>query len=255
MTPEEREQFRTYQMFTTARGSPEVEASQAGTCRRPRRGADSTTAPAARGMTRAPLPEEVQGRMFERFLGIGPSKFKGSGDPIEAGNWLMEMEKILKRIGCPTDFWVSNASFQLKDDAKFWWQGIERKYAGREHALTWDTFVREFHGKYYTVHARAQKKIELLSLKQGDMKISAYDAKFSELSRFAPELVSTEKDKMFLFLKGMDPDLQVLVRGLMLVLRGHGGEGIRHRESASGFVGTQCVRDLRDSDRESRAKY
>ncbi|GAB2278265.1 hypothetical protein Dimus_039277 [Dionaea muscipula] len=126
----------------------------------------------------------------------------------------MEMEKILKRIGYPTDFWVSNASFQLKDDTEFWWQGIERKYAGREHELTWDTFVRESHGKYYTAHARAQKKTELLSLKQGDMKIVAYDAKFSELSRFAPELVSTEEDKMFLFLKGMDPDLQVPVRGL-----------------------------------------
>ncbi|GAB2283640.1 hypothetical protein Dimus_039613 [Dionaea muscipula] len=152
--------------------------------------------------------------MFERFLGTSPSKFKGSGDPIEVGNWLMEMEKILKRIGCPTDFWVSNASFQLKDDVEFWWQGIERKYAGREDELTWDTFVREFYGKYYTAHARAQKKTELLSLKQGDMKISAYDAKFSELSRFAPELVATEEDKMFLFLKGMNPDLQVLVRGL-----------------------------------------
>ncbi|GAB2290629.1 hypothetical protein Dimus_038109 [Dionaea muscipula] len=126
----------------------------------------------------------------------------------------MGIEKILKRIGCPTEFWVSNASFQLIDDAEFWWQGIERKYAGREHELTWDTFVREFHGKYFTAHARTQKKTELLSLKQGDMTVSAYDAKFSELSRFAPELVSTEEDKMYLFLKGMDPDLQVLVRGL-----------------------------------------
>ncbi|GAB2273923.1 hypothetical protein Dimus_039058 [Dionaea muscipula] len=66
-----------------------------------------------------PHPEELQGRMFERFLGTGPPKFTGSGDPVEAGNWLMEMEKILKRIGCPRELWVSNASFQLRDDAEF----------------------------------------------------------------------------------------------------------------------------------------
>ncbi|GAB2303526.1 hypothetical protein Dimus_038785 [Dionaea muscipula] len=123
------------------------------------------------------------------------------------------MEKILKRIGCPRELWVSNASFQLRDDAEFWWQSIERKFMGREHALTWEVFVHEFLDKFHAAHMRAEKKAELLSLKQGDMRILAYDAKFTELSQFAPELVATEEAKMFLFLEGMDPDLQVHVRG------------------------------------------
>ncbi|GAB2275832.1 hypothetical protein Dimus_039152 [Dionaea muscipula] len=46
------------------------------------------------------------------------------------------------------------------------------------------------------------------------MSVAAYEAKFQELSRFAQELVSTDDDQMFLFLQGMNPDLQVTIRGL-----------------------------------------
>ncbi|GAB2281062.1 hypothetical protein Dimus_039445 [Dionaea muscipula] len=217
MTAREREQFRAFQRFMASKEPPRVETAHQERVEEPDEEHVERSPPlmqAARAAARAPQPEEVQGKIFERFLSTGPPKFKGLGDPIKAGNWLMEVEKILKRIACPRAFWVSNASFQLKDDAEFWWQSVERKFEGREQDLTWETFVQEFHGKYFTAYAKAEKKVELLSLKQGDIKIPAYDAIFPELSRFAPELVVTEEDKMFLFLKGMDPDLQVLVRGL-----------------------------------------
>ncbi|GAB2285257.1 hypothetical protein Dimus_039699 [Dionaea muscipula] len=217
MTAQEREQFRAFQRFMATQGQPRAGAAHQEQFVEPE-GAHVEREPplmqAARAAARAPQPEEVQGKMFERFLSTGPPKFRGSGDPIEAGNWLMEVEKVLKRIACPREFWVSNASFQLKDDAEFWWQSVERKFEGREHELTWEAFVHEFHGKYFTAYEKAEKKAELLSLRQGDMRIPAYDAKFAELSRFAPELVATKEDKMFLFLKGMDPDLQVHVCGL-----------------------------------------
>ncbi|GAB2279222.1 hypothetical protein Dimus_039335 [Dionaea muscipula] len=168
MSAQEREQFRAFQRLLATQGQSRAGATHQEQFVEPEGARVEREPPlmqAARAATRALHPEELQGKMFERFLSTGPPKFRGSGDPIEAGNWLMETEKVLKRIACPREFWVSNASFQLKDDAEFWWQGIERKYAGREHELTWDTFVREFHGKYYTAHARTQKKTELLSLK------------------------------------------------------------------------------------------
>ncbi|GAB2281239.1 hypothetical protein Dimus_039453 [Dionaea muscipula] len=70
----------------------------------------------------------------------------------------------------------------------------------------------EFERKYYTGHVRFQKKVELLILRQGTMRIPEYEAKFSELARFAPELLETEVDKMFHFERGMDPELVIHVR-------------------------------------------
>ncbi|GAB2266199.1 hypothetical protein Dimus_037870 [Dionaea muscipula] len=44
------------------------------------------------------------------------------------------------------------------------------------------------------------------------MSIPEYEAKFFELGRFAPEMLETEEDKMFLFERGLDPELLVHVR-------------------------------------------
>ncbi|GAB2301420.1 hypothetical protein Dimus_035446, partial [Dionaea muscipula] len=49
------------------------------------------------------------------------------------------------------------------------------------------------------------------------MSVADYEARFHELGQFAQELLSTEEDKMFLFLPGMNPDLQVTIRGLCCV--------------------------------------
>ncbi|GAB2296119.1 hypothetical protein Dimus_038405 [Dionaea muscipula] len=46
------------------------------------------------------------------------------------------------------------------------------------------------------------------------MSMLDYEARFHELGRFTPELLSTEEDKMFLFLQEMNPDLHVTIRGL-----------------------------------------
>ncbi|GAB2223084.1 hypothetical protein Droror1_Dr00017221 [Drosera rotundifolia] len=43
------------------------------------------------------------------------------------------------------------------------------------------------------------------------MRISEYEAKFSELACFAPEFLQTEEDQMFHFERGMEPDLVVQV--------------------------------------------
>ncbi|GAB2278596.1 hypothetical protein Dimus_013274, partial [Dionaea muscipula] len=44
------------------------------------------------------------------------------------------------------------------------------------------------------------------------MSVAAYDAKLTELGRFTPELYNTEEEKMYLFLQGMEPELQSHMR-------------------------------------------
>lgn len=49
-----------------------------------------------------------------------------------------------------------------------------------------------------------------MALEQGGRSLDAYVAKFQTLSRYATQLVTTEKDKIQLFVRSLNSDLQVL---------------------------------------------
>ncbi|XP_056691733.1 uncharacterized protein [Spinacia oleracea] len=57
--------------------------------------------------------------------------------------------------------------------------------------------------KFYPPSLRKQKEDEFLHLQQGTMSVLEYANKFMELSRFAPDLVSTEKSRMNRFERGL----------------------------------------------------
>ncbi|WMV08475.1 hypothetical protein MTR67_001860 [Solanum verrucosum] len=57
---------------------------------------------------------------------------------------------------------------------------------------------------------RDRKKDEFMALKQGGMTVAAYEVKFHALSRYATQLVTSEKDRFCLFIKGLNLELQVL---------------------------------------------
>ena len=66
-----------------------------------------------------------------------------------------------------------------------WLEVLQRlEDAGEE--VTWAVFRREFMRKYYPEDVRGKKEIEFLELKQGNMSVTEYAAKFTELSKFYP---------------------------------------------------------------------
>ncbi|WMV40750.1 hypothetical protein MTR67_034135 [Solanum verrucosum] len=71
------------------------------------------------------------------------------------------------------------------------------------HALFLEKFVPQT--------LRDHKKDEFMSLKQGGMTVAAYEAKFHSLSRCATQLVTIEKERIRLFIKGLNPELQTWV--------------------------------------------
>ncbi|GAB2285598.1 hypothetical protein Dimus_020042, partial [Dionaea muscipula] len=174
----------------------------------------------ARGTVPAPLmgtnttPERRHHEvLIDKFLRMNPPKFYGSPDALEAEDWMLGMENILEVFECTEAQKVMMAGYMMQGPAEHWWRSVKSEYCGRGEELNWTKFLSEFNQKYYTHHIRTQKKLELLQLRQGNMTIPQYEAKFTELTRFAPELLASEEDKVMLFLNGMDGDLQVLVRG------------------------------------------
>lgn len=49
-----------------------------------------------------------------------------------------------------------------------------------------------------------------MALEQGSMYMAYYEAKFDSLSLYSTQLVATEKERIFLFIKGMDSEIQML---------------------------------------------
>ncbi|KAL6964052.1 hypothetical protein U1Q18_052446 [Sarracenia purpurea var. burkii] len=120
----------------------------------------------------------------------------------------MRIEKIFARLGCTDGDKVSLATYVFEGQAEHWWRMIQRQYEGHEANLNWAEFLRLFDEKYYPVVVQKQKQVEFLTLEQKGMTVAEYEAKFAELSRFAPQHITTEADKVTLFESGLRPAIR-----------------------------------------------
>ena len=86
----------------------------------------------------------------------------------------------------------------LGGKAKHWWR-MEKRLLGTDEPLAWDQFQEVFFKKYFPRSVCRQKESEFIQLRHGSMKIAEYGTKFTKLSRFAFELISSEESKAFHF--------------------------------------------------------
>ncbi|MGI4673397.1 retrotransposon gag family protein [Klebsiella pneumoniae] len=69
--------------------------------------------------------------------------------------------------------------------------------------VTWERFTELFLEKYFPRYMETQMELKFLELKQDNMTVAEYEAKFTELSRFVPEFVSTDAKKARRFQQGL----------------------------------------------------
>ena len=75
----------------------------------------------------------------------------------------------------------------------------------REGVIPWERFNELFLEKYFPVFMQNQMELKFLELKQGNMSVGEYETKFTELARFVPEQVDTDKKKAKRFEQGLKP--------------------------------------------------
>ena len=142
------------------------------------------------------VPATPVARMEPRALSImkefekrHPPTFFGDPDPVEAELWLKRIVFIFEHIGLVEDHLrIDVATFQFSGRAQIWWDLVLMTNA--LDGMTWGTFKRLFLGKYFLHHARNAKRVEFLSLQQGDLSIANFEARFGDLARFAPNITS-----------------------------------------------------------------
>jgi hypothetical protein len=151
------------------------------------------------GNNEAPVPCQPAPQANFRitdFSRLNPPKFSGSEDPIEANDWLREIEMKLDVVHADNWDKVLLAVQQLKGPALAWWHSYHENNAEGHHVP--DSLVRI-------------KQEEFMHLKQGNMSVVEYLHKFTELSRYEPDAVKTDEKKQGAFLRGLSTDIKSLV--------------------------------------------
>ncbi|GMN27181.1 hypothetical protein TIFTF001_044086 [Ficus carica] len=159
------------------------------------------------------VPEGIQANpplvredlLFERFRRMKAPEFEGTTDPLEADNWLIDIQVILDFMGITEREKVLCASFALKKDARHWWMTVQmRKDVA---AMSWQDFVAEFRMMYYNSEILAAQQDEFTSMKQGSMTVLEAVKKFEQLARLCPELIPNETAKVRRMMKMFRTDI------------------------------------------------
>ncbi|XP_050876727.1 uncharacterized protein LOC127080451 [Lathyrus oleraceus] len=81
----------------------------------------------------------------------------------------------------------------LLEEAKDWWDNTRQILEAISIKITWVMFKKEFLEKYFPKDVRGKKEIEFIELKQGNMIVAEYAAKFEALIRRYVELVNKSR--------------------------------------------------------------
>ena len=131
-------------------------------------------------------------------------QYDGAADPVRFEDWLSHKEKLLEVINCPKNMKVKLVSFYLAGPAEMWWRTVKVTMT----TTTWEDFRKTLREQFYPLSLERKKENEFLHLRQGHMTLIEYSSKFNELSRFATDIVSTEKVRASRFFKGLNLKIQ-----------------------------------------------
>ena len=109
------------------------------------------------------------------------------------------------------------ASFMLKGEAEHWWISTKKTLPLEKYEiLTWIIFLDAFYEKYFPESVRDKKEVEFMELIQGNKTVVQYEAKFTELARFTPHIVSDDVRKAKKFQRGLRPSIRTRMATLQL---------------------------------------
>ncbi|GMN70356.1 hypothetical protein TIFTF001_039401 [Ficus carica] len=154
---------------------------------------------------RVRTPEEL----YDSFRRMKAPEFEGSTNPIDADNWLIDLQVILNFLRLSDQEKILCASFVLKKDARLWWETVQIRWDVTQ--MTWEDFVDEFKEKYFNIEDMEAQQDELSNFRQGILSVAEAVQKFEQLARLCPHIFSSERDKVRKMTKMFRADLAVVI--------------------------------------------
>ncbi|XP_070039065.1 uncharacterized protein [Nicotiana tomentosiformis] len=129
------------------------------------------------------MPEDEQ-RRLDRFGRLRPPSFSGAEEE-DAQGFLDRCQRILRTTGILETSEVSFTTFQFSGASFSWWDAYERCRPVCAAPLTWQQFSFLILEKFVPQSHREELRRQFEQLRQGDMSVTQYEMRYSELARHA----------------------------------------------------------------------
>ncbi|XP_073136998.1 uncharacterized protein [Henckelia pumila] len=127
--------------------------------------------------------------LLKRFQSFKPQTLKGTENSVDCENWLEDSDQLFESLDYSDERRIKLVVHQLHEVAKSWWITTKKALETREKT----------------------KGAEFAILKQGQLNIEEYVAKFSSLLKFAQHIEENDEAKADQFINGLNPDVFTLV--------------------------------------------
>ncbi|KAL5810498.1 hypothetical protein ACOSQ3_027211 [Xanthoceras sorbifolium] len=104
----------------------------------------------------------TQLQVVEQFRRLHPPSFEGTTNPLDAKEWLRELEKVFSFMNCTDNQKVACVVFMLKGDAGHWWEMANRAQNVPDNPITWVRFKKFFNQKFFLEELRNEKESEFI---------------------------------------------------------------------------------------------
>ncbi|XP_070054807.1 uncharacterized protein [Nicotiana tomentosiformis] len=151
---------------------------------------------------RAVASEEEEHRL-ERFKKYHPPTFSGLASE-DAQEFQEKCHRILCTIGIVEPSRVAFTIFQLSGEVYQCLRVSEEGSLAYAASLTWTQFSEMFLKEFVPQTLQDAWRVEFEQLRQGTMSVLEYVVRFSDLSRHAPTLVSTIRERVCRFIEGLN---------------------------------------------------
>lgn len=151
--------------------------------------------------------------MFEKFARLQPPAYRGKVNPVELESWEREMEKLFEVVEVSEEKRVRYASHYLKGEADDWWKFAKIKLVTAP-GFGWERFIQELRSRFYPPELQRVKQQEFLALEQGSMSVQEFTSKFTELSKFAQKLMTTDEERVQYYEEKLTPEIGKILVGL-----------------------------------------
>ncbi|KAM1463330.1 hypothetical protein ACFX1Q_047340 [Malus domestica] len=145
-------------------------------------------------------------KIHGEFRKSRPPVFKGVSDPMVAEEWIRQIKRSMTNQRIPEELRVSIGSTYLEGQAYHWWESVQGMR--NTEVMTWEEFEEICMEKHFPEVLREAKAKEFIYLQQRDMTVALYQAKFEELSRFAPYIIPDDAKRAKRFEDGLRIELR-----------------------------------------------
>ena len=151
---------------------------------------------------------------LQRFIAHHPPTFTGGGDLMVANHWFRQVKRMLEAMEITFDATrIRLATFRLESESHIWWDWV--RVSRDPETMTWREFRELFMGKFFLPSSRHAKAREFLELKQENMIVLKYIAKFTKLAHFRDDYVATNMAKVRKFEDGLKLSIEGKIVGFL----------------------------------------